>query len=279
MSIQSAKINAIKTQHQIKIEELFNNNQLISRIRKEFEEADDFDFRADFKEHDIPAEFGFSLLVQMVLHKRCDINTLVGCLRRHCSSAQETSDLIVKCYDAGYMQWDQRFNKFVVLIDITREVQEELDRFQFPLPMTVRPNHLHSNSDSAYLTREKDSVILKNNHHEDDVNLDHLNLLNRIAFRINTNVAKFVKNQWRNLAHRKQGESKQDFDKRRKAFEKYDRVSKDILDLLDQRGEIYFTHKYDKRGRTYCQGYHVSYQGNGWNKAVLLFAEEEITNG
>ena len=279
MSIQSAKINAIKTQHQIKIEELFNNNQLIPRIRKEFEEADDFDFRADFKEHDIPAEFGFNLLFQMVLHKRCDINTLVGCLRRHCSSAQETSDLIVKCYDAGYMQWDQRFNKFVVLIDITREVQEELDRFQFPLPMTVRPNHLHSNSDSAYLTREKDSVILKNNHHEDDVNLDHLNLLNRIAFRINTNVAKFVKNQWRNLAHRKQGESKQDFDKRRKAFEKYDRVSKDILDLLDRRGEIYFTHKYDKRGRTYCQGYHCTYQGNGWNKAILLFAEEEITNG
>lgn len=279
MSIQSAKINAIKTQHQIKIEELFNNNQLMSRIRQEFEEAEEFDFRADFEEHDIPVDFGFALLVQMVLRKRCDITTLVGCLRKLCTSAQETSDLIVKCFEAGYMNWDQRFNKFVVLIDITREVQEELDRFQFPLPMVVKPRRLHKNSDSAYLTKQKDSVILKNNYHEDDVNLDHINLLNRIPFKINTNVAKFVKNQWRNLASRKKGESKQDFDKRRKAFEKYDRVSKDILDLLDQQGEIYFAHKYDKRGRTYCQGYHVTYQGTDWNKACLLFAEEEIING
>ena len=36
-------------------------------------------------------------------------------------------------------------------------------------------------------------------------------------------------------------------------------------------------HKYDKRGRTYCQGYHVNYQGTPWNKAVVEFSHKEIT--
>jgi len=35
------------------------------------------------------------------------------------------------------------------------------------------------------------------------------------------------------------------------------------------------THKYDKRGRCYSQGYHVNPQGNDWNKAVIEFAEKE----
>jgi DNA-directed RNA polymerase len=40
--------------------------------------------------------------------------------------------------------------------------------------------------------------------------------------------------------------------------------------------EFYLTHRYDKRGRVYCQGYHVTYQGTPWNKAVLELADKEI---
>jgi DNA-directed RNA polymerase len=36
------------------------------------------------------------------------------------------------------------------------------------------------------------------------------------------------------------------------------------------------THKYDKRGRTYSQGYHIQPQGSDWNKAVIEFADKEI---
>ena len=38
---------------------------------------------------------------------------------------------------------------------------------------------------------------------------------------------------------------------------------------------FYLTHAYDKRGRTYAQGYHVSYQGNDWNKACVQFGRAE----
>lgn len=86
-----------------------------------------------------------------------------------------------------------------------------------------------------------------------------------------------VKNKWKNLDKPKSGETREDFEKRRKAFLKYDKVAKDVIGLLIQEGnEFYLTHKYDKRGRVYCQGYHVTYQGAAWNKAVIEFADKEL---
>ena len=80
------------------------------------------------------------------------------------------------------------------------------------------------------------------------------------------------------MPDRAEGETRADFEKRRRAFEKYDRTAKDVIGLLQQEGsEFYLTHKYDKRGRTYCQGYHVTYQGAPWNKAVIEFADQEVT--
>ena len=77
--------------------------------------------------------------------------------------------------------------------------------------------------------------------------------------------------------HDTRGLSKEDFAKRKRAFEKYDRTAKDVIDLLVKEGnEFYLTHKYDKRGRIYCQGYHVTYQGAPWNKACIEFADQEI---
>jgi hypothetical protein len=45
---------------------------------------------------------------------------------------------------------------------------------------------------------------------------------------------------------------------------------------LQEGNEFCLTHKYDKRGRIYCQGYPVNYQGALWNKAVIQLAAKEI---
>jgi DNA-directed RNA polymerase len=51
------------------------------------------------------------------------------------------------------------------------------------------------------------------------------------------------------------------------------------MDLMFTAGNrFYMTHKYDKRGRTYSQGYHINPQGNDWNKAVIEFADKEVIN-
>lgn len=268
--------NIDQYQLQRELEHLFNKNQLIPRIKSEFISSESFDFTSYFQHKDIPVAFGFDLMVQMALHKRVSLPTLASIMDKHFDNPQETVDMLYRCADADLMDWSPQFRLFIVRVTISDEVQAELDRFQYPLPMVVQPKKLQNNSDIGLLN-SKGSVILKKNHHEDDVCLDHLNRLNRIRFVINEQTAQLVKNSWRNLDKPKHGESKDDFQRRKKAFEKYDRTAKDIMKLLTQYSDVFhLTHKYDKRLRTYCQGYHVNYQGAAWNKAVIEFADKEV---
>lgn len=267
---------------QIEMEKLFSNNQLMPRIRREFTNAE-FNFRKHMHTHGIDTDFGFDLLVQMVLHKRATVPVLVGVLRRHFAQqpnpSQVAADMLLKAIEADLVDYSVPLGMFIVRYDISRDVQDDLDRYQFPLPMIVHPKTLEDNRDNGYYTA-RDSIILKQNHHDDDVCLDHLNKMNSIKFRINSETAVMVHNQWRNLDHAKPGEDRKDYQKRVKAFEKYDRTARDVMSHLEIAGnEFWLTHKVDKRGRVYCQGYHITYQGNGWNKAVVEFAEGEIVNG
>ena len=265
-----------KMLHQQELEKLFNKNQLMSRVRNEFLNCEEFDFCKYMQSKEIPVEFGIELLAQMALHKRANVQTLVGCLRRHCSSSQECVDLLIQSAEADLVDYSNDLRTFIVKFEISADVQEELDRFQFPLPMVVEPKEVLDNRDTGYLT-SRGSIILRNNHHGDDVCLDHINRMNKVKLCINEDTALMVKNKWRNLDKPKSGETCEDFEKRRKAFLKYDKVAKDVIGLLIQEGnEFYLTHKYDKRGRVYCQGYHVTYQGAAWNKAVIEFADKEL---
>ena len=266
---------------QIEIEKLFSKNQLMPRIRKEFKECSDANFEAYMIEKDINPDFGFDLLAQMVLHKRADLPTLVGALRKHFGGdCQLTTDELYKAAAADLVDWSPINNQFIIRFGITAEVQADLDRYQYPLPMVIEPKELKNNKDTGYYTGSG-SAILKQNHHDEDICLDHLNKMNRIKLRINQQVALTIKNRWKNLDKQKPDEEVEDYEKRVKAFQKYDRTSKDVLDMLgvSTGGEFYLTHKVDKRGRTYSQGYHVNYQGADWNKAVIEFANQEICDG
>ncbi len=259
---------------QLELERLYSKNQLIPRIRQEF--LDDPNVTKELESKSIPLGFGIDLLVQMVLHKRANLPTMVGLLQKHFQSAQECADMLLNAAKADLVDWSSTTSQFIIVLDISEDVKEDLERYQFPLPMVIEPKELTSNLQSGYLLNES-SVILKDNHHNDDVCLDHLNQSNKTKFCIDHDTATMIKNQWRNLDLLKQGETKQDYDRRVKAFEKYDRNAKDVMALLLREGnEFYLTHRYDKRGRTYCQGYHVNYQGNPWNKAVIQLADKEL---
>lgn len=263
---------------QVELEQLFNKNQLLDRISREFTECRQFDFVAYLEQEEIPVRFGISLLVQMALHKRTTVSTLVGLLRNHIGGdAQETADLLVRCVNAQLVTWDPALQQFIVIFTIAEETQEEIDRYQFPLPMVVPPRPIRDNMSTGYLLGRQSSVILNGHHHENDVCLDHLNRVNAIRFSLDMQTAAMIKNQWRNLDRRKDGESTADFQSRKRAFEKYDRVAKDVISQLTEFGNVhYMTHQYDKRGRTYCAGYHVNYQGTAWNKAVIQLADKEL---
>ncbi len=263
---------------QTELERLYSKNQLIPRIRSEFMKLKDqgFDLIGYLNEREIPADFGVDVLIQMVLHKRATLPVLVGILQRHFDTAQECADMLLRMANTDLLDYSTTSHQFIVVADISEDVKEDLERFQYPLPMVIEPREIKTNRDSGYLLNNS-SVILKDNHHEDDVCLDHLNRVNKIRFAINDDTATMVKNQWRNLDKPKEGETREDFNKRVKAFEKYDRSVQAVMaKLLSLGNSFYLTHRYDKRGRIYCQGYHVNYQGAPWNKAVIELADKEF---
>ena len=280
MGLQQIEPEVINMEQiQIDMEKLFHKNQLHPRIKSEFQGAD-LPFRDVMLKHNIDPAFGFDLLVQMVLHKRAGVPVLVGILRKHFKGdCQKTADALLMACQIDLMDWNPVTRQFIVKYDITPDVQEELDTYQYPLPMIVEPKELKNNHDTGYYT-SRNSVILKDNHHDNDVCLDHLNQVNGVKLTLNSDVTSMIQNQWRNLDKPKPGEDRKDYLKRVKAFEKYDRTAYQVMAHLDiAGGEFYLTHKYDKRGRVYCQGYHVNYQGNTWNKAVINFANEEMVDG
>lgn len=269
-----------KVTTQLAMERIFAKNQLLKRIKTEFIEAG---FEKFLVERDIPVEFGLDLLVQMHLHKRTTVEVLVGILYRHFEGyddpMQACANALLYASQKDVMDWNDMDRKFIVKYVLSKDVQDEIDQYQYPLPMIVQPEPIKDNKTTGYLTING-SVILKNNHHEDDVVLEHLTEMNNIKLCINPNTVRMVQNQWKGLAKPEDGEKFEEYQKRVRAFEKYDRTSRDILDSLFTLGnEFYLTHKYDKRGRTYCQGYHVTYQGNDWCKSVVEFADKELCEG
>lgn len=265
--------------NQVELEKLFNKNQIMKRLRAEFLIPEVIEH---LEQKEIPLDFGIDLLCQMVLHKRANLETLVGLLHKHFGDSraalQDCADMILKAAQADLMDWHELSQKFVIRIDVTDDVRADIDRYQYPLPLVVAPKGVFKNSDTGYYT-SGGSIILKNNHHEDDVCLDHINRVNQIKLRLNPDTAIMVKNQWRNLDKPKECESKEEFEARKKAFEKYDIVSREVMEnilMLTEDGGFWLTHKYDKRGRTYAQGYHVNPQGNAWNKAMVEFHNQEI---
>lgn len=276
-------IQEIRREHQLELEKLYDKNQLMPRVRQAFQESLAEDFQEFLNNHGINEKFCLDLLAQMAVRKRAPVSTMIGVLRHHFPETQQVADELEKCVDAEIATFNTRYTNYgdpihelVVIYEISEELQAELDRFQYPLPMVVQPREIKTNLDSGYLTG-KSSVILRDNHHNQDVCLDHLNRMNSMKLAVNVDVAQTIQNKWKGIDKKKPDETYNDFKKRRKAFEKYDAVAKDVIGILLKEGnEIFLTHKYDKRGRTYCMGHHITYQGTDWNKAIIEFAEKEI---
>lgn len=261
---------------QATLEELFDKHQLLPRVRQEM--CGVKQFTDIMVANGISMDFGVELMAQMAIHRRCNLPTLVGLLRKFHTSSQETADAICEAADADLVDFDPTAELFVTICQLGAELQKDIDRYQYPLPLVIEPKKLENNRSTAYHHVKQGSVILRNNHHDDDVCLDHLNRCNSVKLSINQDVMVRMQNEWRNLDKPKADETVTDYRKRVKAWEKYDRSSREVMALLLTEGgnEMHLGHKYDKRGRTYCQGYHCTYQGASWNKATIELADKEL---
>lgn len=239
-------------------------------------------FQRILEKLEIPVLFGIHLLAEMALRKRTKISAIVGILSRHFKSEenpyQTTADFITYMLKCNLISYDTERDELIVAYELDDDSTAKLEQFQYPLPMLEPPVHVTNNRQTGYVTIQG-SLLLQDNHHNHDICLEHINRVNKQTLSINENVVAFIQNQWKNITAPKAGESREDYDKRRKNYLKYTKGAYAVMQLITMHAnKFWLTHKYDKRGRTYCQGYHVNYQGNDWNKACVQFAHGERLN-
>lgn len=273
-------------ENQQMIERIFNARQARALILKELGENQTLQAHARAaisKLHMLTPELVEDTLVHLVQAKRATIPALVGVLRYHFAGSPEPEQAaavaIAAMMAVRLIGYDDVRKQAVVNYDISEHGHALIQQYMYLPPMIIPPLRIQDdgrNRGSGYITQRNDSLLLRDNHHEGDICVEHLNRLNQVALTINERVVKTLRNHWSGVERQQEDETFEDYQKRLKAFEKYEKDSFTVIALMIEMGNrFHLTHKNDKRGRSYCQGYHINYQGNTWNKACVELANKE----
>lgn len=146
-----------------------------------------------------------------------------------------------------------------------------IENSQYLPPMVCEPLELTHNYSSGYLTHNDSLVLGSGNHHDGDLCLDVLNRMNKVALKLDTD---FLSTVEEDPTFELDSQEKEDH------WRDFKRQSYEFYSLMVQCGnKFYLTHKVDKRGRIYAQGYHITTMGTSFKKAQLDLANEEIVQG
>lgn len=272
-------------QNQRDLETLYSKYQLLPVLREEFMEI--ASEHPDPEQHDFIAD----VLSQISLHRQADAETMVGIFSPKYGSPQEVADKLLMLCELDYLDMQEKevtgFHNgrqtktstwvFMIRYDISEDVKEMLEKYQFPLPMLVEPFKLKRNFDTGYFTI-LNSVILNGSDYFDDkdICLDHLNRMNRVSLEVNMEVVKSEQGKFI-VPTREEDEDYKDFKKRSLQATKFYETTVDVMETLQTlSNRFYLTHRYDRRGRSYAAGYHVNTQGDDYRKAVLVLHEKEM---
>lgn len=156
-------------------------------------------------------------------------------------------------------------------IPLSKELITFIEESQYLPPMVCEPLELMNNFSSGYLSHNDSLILGSGNHHDGDICLDVLNLINKTAFQLDTQFLSMVEE-----------EPTFDLDTPEKIeqWHRFKKQSYQFYSLMANQGNnFYLTNKVDKRGRIYAQGYHISTQGTAFKKASIELAHEELVEG
>lgn len=156
-------------------------------------------------------------------------------------------------------------------IPLPVKLMDAIARSLYLPPMVCEPKELTTNFQSPYLTHNDCLILGKQNAHADDICLDVINLQNRIPLKLSVEFLSSVEE-----------EPTFELDSMEKArlWRQFKEQSYEVYRLLIRQGNrFWLTHKVDKRGRLYAQGYHITPQGSAFKKAMIELADEEMVEG
>lgn len=161
--------------------------------------------------------------------------------------------------------------KIKSLITLPDSLIEFMERSSYLPPMVCEPLEITHNYSSGYLTHNDSVITGSGNHHDGNVCLDVINKVNKVAMTLNVEFLKLIEEENNSeLVTQDQVDNWEIFVQQSKEFE---------IMMIQNGNRIYFNHKVDTRGRIYCQGYHINYQGTAFKKACLDFADQEEVTG
>ncbi len=150
-------------------------------------------------------------------------------------------------------------------VKLPPDLERAIENSGYPLPLVNRPEYIRGN----YYQGET-LILGRQAYHDGDICLDVLNLMNSMAFKLDTEfLSKVEENpkailetpeqlaQWRN----------------------FKATSHEAYKSISQFQCFYLLNKVDKRGRIYSQGYHINPQGSSYKKAMVNLAKAELVEG
>jgi hypothetical protein len=203
--------------------------------------------------------------------------------------------MAVLCYTDAFeiVKYGKSASLMVVAdIPLPDELIEYIEHSEYLPPMVCTPKVVTSNSESGYLTLNDSLILGTGNHHDGDICLDVINKVNAVPLSLDLEFLSTVEETPKDITVEnikkealKRGKILSDADAKErmyKALENWDNFKEQsyrFYSLMAQQGNrFHLLNKYDKRGRMYAQGYHISTQGAAFKKAMIEFADQEIVN-
>lgn len=162
---------------------------------------------------------------------------------------------------------------------------------RFLPPMLCEPKELRNNRESGYLTFNDSLILGSGNHHEGNICLDVLNRMNQVKLMLDTDflckieedpnseftIEKIKEAAWERGEDISDHDAAERVEQQRENWKNFKKQSYEFYTLMARCGNrFHLTHKVDKRGRIYAQGYHLNTQGTSFKKAMIEFAAVEF---
>lgn len=144
-----------------------------------------------------------------------------------------------------------------MLITTNHQLEVEIPAFHKHLPQFQQPESV------SYIP------ILGNRFkkHDGDVCLDHINRMNAIPLSLDQRVISMLPETTNEL------ETQEQID----AWEAFVKDSQQMYLIIQSKGNrFHLNHHNDTRGRCYCEGYYINYQGSSYKKAIVQLANKEV---
>ena len=170
-----------------------------------------------------------------------------------------------------YKETNESSMKFQSRLTFPEELTECINRSLYLPPLVCAPEDVTNNFESPYLTHDDCRILGKKNGHMGNLCLDVLNTQIQTALKLDLDFLSNIEEEPTYAL---------DTLEKIQEWSHFKQDSYCVYNMITQQGnKFWLDQKYDKRGRMYAQGYHITTQGSAFKKAMIELDNEELIKG